>query len=156
MELISIVSGFCMFLWPFSWVRNKICCLFMLLFDQGKHCALGAATCELARTFPLIPGSCNLNWQNPATYGLCNSPYLHDSIKLGMLFVKHVVEMLWLIQHFSLLGEWDRRSIVIEGYSFSLIPPSVMSVTDCFVRRWNSARLYWLICKKIVTSHRFS
>lgn len=127
----------------------------MLLHGQGKQCTLGALTCEPTRTFSLIAGSCNLNWQEPTTFGLCNKSYLHDSINPGTLFVKHATEMLWLTQYFS-LGEWDRRSIFIKGYSLSCFSPSVMSVTECFGRCWNSEKLYWCICKKIVTVCRYS
>jgi hypothetical protein len=69
----------------------------LALHGQGKQCTPGAATCELTRTFSLIPGNCNLNWQKQATFGLCSKPYFHDSINPGMLFVKQATEMLWLI-----------------------------------------------------------
>lgn len=90
------VSGFHIFLWPFSWVQNKIYCLLMFLHGQGKQSTPGTATFELTRTFSLISVNCNLNWQEQATFGFCNKPYFHDSINPGMLFVKQATEMLWL------------------------------------------------------------
>ena len=81
-----------MFLWPCSLVSKQN--MLFACASPWPRKAVYPWGCELTRNFSLILGSCNLNWQEPATFGLCSKPYLHDSINLGTLFVKHATEML--------------------------------------------------------------